>query len=166
VNLEDIDPIKVDFRVPEPSLRDLREGQAIEVTLDAYPGESFSGQVFAINPRVNVEGRSVVLRARLPNPDGRLRPGLFARVELVIERQDNALLVPEQAIMPTEEGNFVFRVVDGMAVRTPVTLGQRRGGRVQVVKGLSQGEVVIVAGQMKVRDGAPVSARQPAGAGA
>ena len=68
VNLEDIDPIKVDFRVPEPSLRDVREGQRIEVALDAYPGEAFPGEVFAIDPRIDVEGRAVVLRARASSP--------------------------------------------------------------------------------------------------
>ncbi len=165
VNLEDIDPIKVDFRVPEPSLRDVREGQRIEVALDAYPGEAFPGEVFAIDPRIDVEGRAVVLRARLNNPDGRLRPGLFARVNLMVERTPDALLVPEQAIMPIEGGNVVFRVVDGKAVRTEVELGQRRMGQVQIRRGLSLGDTVIVAGQMKVRDGGSVTVRRPGEAG-
>lgn len=165
VNLEDIDTIKVDFRVPEPSLRDVRVGQTIEVSLDAYPGSTFPGEVFAIDPRIDVEGRSIVLRARLSNPDGRLRPGLFARVNLVVERAPDAVLIAEQAIVPMHETNLVFRVIDGKAVRTPVILGQRRGGMVQVIEGLAPGETVIIAGQMKVRDGAPVTIFRPGAAG-
>ncbi|MFN4090691.1 MAG: efflux RND transporter periplasmic adaptor subunit [Alphaproteobacteria bacterium] len=162
VNLEDIDPIKVDFRVPEPSLRDVREGQTIEVALDAYPGEAFPGTVFAIDPRIDMEGRSIVLRARLDNPDGRLRPGLFARVNLVVDRTDAATLIPEEAIVPVEGGNVVFRVVDGKAERVPVRIGQRRMGQVQILDGLSVGDSVIVAGQMRVRDGAAVTTRPAA----
>ena len=157
VNLEDIDPIKVDFRVPESALRLLRDRQQIEIQVDAFPGETFQGQVYAIDPQIDVQGRSVVLRARVPNPDGRLKPGLFARVSLIVERRDNAMLVPEQAVVPLEGGSAVFRVVDGKAALTRVELGQRRAGQVEIVRGLAPGDQVVTAGQLKLRDGAPVT---------
>ena len=157
VNLEDIDPIKVDFRVPESALRLLRVGQAIELQVDAFPGQTFQGQVYAIDPQVDVQGRSVVIRARVPNPDGHLKPGLFARVGLIVERRENAMLVPEQSVVPLEGRSAVFRVIDGTARLTEVQLGQRRAGQVEVVQGLKAGEVVITAGHLKVRDGVRVA---------
>ena len=161
VNLEDIDPIKVDFRVPESALQLLRTGQAIEVQVDAFPGQSFQGEVYAIDPQVDVQGRSIVIRARVANPDNRLKPGLFARVGLIVERRENAMLIPEQAIVPLENGSAVFRVVDGTAKLTQVETGQRRAGQVEIVRGLQPGEIVITAGQLKVRDGAPVTVSAP-----
>ena len=157
VNLEDIEPIKVDFRVPESGLRLLKSGQRIQVQVDAFPGETFEGEAYAIDPQVDVQGRSIVVRAQIPNADGRLKPGLFARVGLIVDQRENALLVPEQAIVPLEGRSAVFRVVDGKAKLTEVVLGQRRGGQVEIVRGLQAGETVITAGQMRVRDGVPVS---------
>ncbi len=163
VNLENIDPIKVDFRVPESALRLLREGQTVSVQVDAFPGESFEGEVYAIDPQVDIQGRSVAVRARLPNPDRRLKPGLFARVSLIIERREDAMLIPEQAVVPTEKGAVVFTIVGGKAVETQVQLGRRRDGKVEVLSGLAPGDIVISAGQMKVRNGTPVTIQPPAG---
>ncbi len=157
VNLESLDPIKVDFRIPEVHLAALRSGQTLDVVVDAYPGQAFSGQVYAIDPAVDLNGRAVLVRARLPNADGLLRPGLFARVALVVERQDNAIQVPEQAIVPRGAEVMVFRVVDGKAVPTPVKTGKRRAGMVEVTEGLGPDDTVITAGQMKVRPGAAVN---------
>lgn len=163
VNLENIDPIKVDFRVPEPSLSEIREGQAVEVQVDAFPGETFVGEAYAIDPRIDTSGRSVVIRARLENDDRRLRPGLFARVEVIVERRGDAILVPEQAIVPLQDRTAVFRVVDDKAVLTTVRTGQRRSGEVEIVEGLSRDDVVVTAGQLKIRDGATVAVKAPAG---
>jgi len=156
VNLENIDPIKVEFRVPERFLSGLARGQGLRVTVDAFPGRAFEGEVYALDPRVDTAGRSVAIRARVPNSDRVLRPGLFARVNLAIESRKNALIVPEQAIVPRGDERFVFKVVDGKAVMTKVILGQRRTGRVEIVDGLEPGDVVVTAGQIKIRDGAPV----------
>lgn len=156
VNLEDIDPIKVDFRVAERFLPAVRRGQTIEIRVDAFPGHTFRGEVYAIDPHLDVAGRSIVIRARVANPDRALRPGLFARVTLILETKPKALTVPEQAIVPRGEDQFVFTVVDGKARRTKVTTGMRRGGRVEIVKGLAGNDMVVTAGQMKIRDGAPV----------
>lgn len=159
VNLEAIDALKVDFRVPELFLADIRPGQKITVHVDAFKDARVEGAVYAINPLIDENGRSVVIRARIPNTDFRLRPGLFARIDLALERRDDAVTVPEQAIVPVKDGHMVFRVVDGKAVATPVTVGIRRQTRVEIVDGLSAGDMVVTAGQLKLRDGVPVSPR-------
>lgn len=156
VNLEQIDPLKADFRVAEVYLGAVRPGQGIELAVDAFPGETFAGAVYAIDPLIDESGRSVVLRARLPNEDGRLRPGLFARVTLVLNERDDALQIPEQALVPQGQDQFVFRVVEGKAALTKVEVGIRREGMVEIVSGLGPEDQVVTAGQLKIRDGAPV----------
>jgi len=157
VNLEDIDPIKVDFRIPERFLASLSTGQHIRVRVDAFPGGVFDGEVYAIDPQIDPAGRSIAIRARIANPDRILRPGLFARVRLIVEERSDAMVVPEQAIVPRGERRYVFRVVDGKATLTEVRLGQRRAGDVEVLEGLGAGDVVVTAGQLKIRDGVPVT---------
>jgi len=154
VELADIDPIKLDFRVPELALTDLRAGQRVHVALDALPGRSFEGEIYAIDPIVDVAGRAIRLRARIPNPARELSPGLFARVRLVVERREHALLVPESAVFARDGKPFVYRVVDGRAVLTEVVLGQRRPGEVEIRQGVDRGDVVVTAGQQQVRNGA------------
>jgi membrane fusion protein (multidrug efflux system) len=156
VNLEQIDPLKADFRVAEIYLGAVRPGQRIELAVDAFPGETFAGEVYAIDPLIDESGRSIVLRARLPNAEGRLRPGLFARVTLVLNERDDALQIPEQALVPQGQDQFVFRVVDGKAMLTKVQVGIRREGMVEIVSGLGPEDEVVTAGQLKIRDGAPV----------
>lgn len=153
VELAKIDPIKVDFRVPELVLSSLRPGQPIRVTVDALPGETFEGEIYVIDPIVDENGRAVRLRARIPNTDRLLRPGLFARVRIVVESRENAVLVPESAVFAEGQQRFVYRVVDERAVLTPVGLGHRRPGQVEVVSGLSAGDVVVTAGHQQLRDG-------------
>ncbi|MGH8670039.1 MAG: efflux RND transporter periplasmic adaptor subunit, partial [Burkholderiales bacterium] len=101
-------------------------------------------------------GRAIRLRARIPNPRGELSPGLFARVQIVVERRENALLVPESAVFAEGAKRFVYRVIDGRAVLTGVQLGQRRPGQVEVRKGLGRDDVVVTAGHQQIRDGTPV----------
>ncbi|CAG1008537.1 Multidrug resistance protein MdtA [Burkholderiales bacterium] len=169
VNLEAIDPLKVDFRVPEVHFKKLRVGQSLQLSLDAFPGQTFAGRIYAINPAIDAAGRAVVLRATVQNNDGRLRPGGFARVRLLLDEQGEALMIPEQALVPTGEDQFVYKVQEGRAQRLKVDIGQRRDGRVEVVRGLNADETVVVAGQMKLRDGVPVKPLgepAPAAAGA
>lgn len=163
VNLEDVDPVKVDFRVPEIFLGKLRTGQSIQVQVDAFSDEVFAGEVYALDPRIDVEGRSVALRARIANPQVKLRPGLFARVTLVTERRSDALLVPEQAIFARGAESFVYVVRDGKALLTPIELGLRQGARVEVRAGLQAGDQIVTAGHLKLRDGAPVRLIEPVG---
>jgi membrane fusion protein, multidrug efflux system len=157
VGLDAIEQIKVDFKVPEKYLSAVHTGQPIEIKLDAFPGETFKGEVYAIDPRVDIEGRSVFIRARVPNVGEKLRPGQFARVTLIREVKPDALTVPEAAIVPKGEDQFVFKIVDGKAQLSKVSIGTRRAGRVELVEGVSAGELVVTAGQLKIRDGAAVT---------
>ena len=161
VELADVDPLKVDFRVPELALGALRPGQAIRVTVDALPGKSFEGEIDAIDPIVDVAGRAIRLRASIPNRKRELLPGLFARVQIVVERREGALLIPESAVFAEGNRRFVYRVREGRAALTQVELGQRRPGKVEVRKGLGRGDVVVTAGHQKLRDGAAVEVLQP-----
>jgi membrane fusion protein (multidrug efflux system) len=157
IGLDAIEQIKVDFKVPEKYLPTVHNGQAIEIKVDAFPGQVFKGQVFAIDPRVDIEGRSIFIRARVPNQEQKLRPGQFARVMLIHEVKPDALTVPEAAIVPKGEDQFVFKIVDGKAQLAKVSIGTRRAGRVELVDGVAAGELVVTAGQLKIRDGAAVT---------
>ena len=162
-NLESLGAMKLDFRAPETYLARLRTGQTLAVRVDAWPDQPFEGAIYAIEPGVDEETRTVLLRARLPNKGNKLRPGLFARVALILEQRENALMVPEQAIVPIGQKTFVYRVADGKAAMTPVQLGLRRPGQVEIVQGVSAGDVVVTDGQLKIRDGAAVKALPPEG---
>ena len=167
VNLEMIDPLKVDFRVPEIFLSAVRNGQPIEVGVDAYPELRFPGEVYAIDPQIDTAGRSIVIRARITNPDDKLRPGLFARVTLTLAVRENAVFIPEESLIPVGNQHFVLKLIDPpagatvpqgakMAKNTLVKLGDRRKGEVEIVEGLAPGDIVVTAGVLKVRDGMPV----------
>jgi len=153
VNVEQIDPMKVDFRVPELFLPEVSMGQRLDVTVDALPGRRFTGEVIALDPRIDVNGRALVLRALVPNDHGLLKPGLFARVTVILEQRDDALLVPESALVPSGRSLFVFKAVDGAAVRQPVEVGLYRKGQAEILTGLERGDLVVTAGQVKLRDG-------------
>ena len=161
VDLTSIHPLKLDFRVPELALVDVRRGQAVQVTVDALAGRGFSGEIYAIDPVVDVAGRAIRIRARVPNPKGELTPGLFARVQVVVARRENALLLPESAVFARDDKTYVYRVIDGRAVRTVVLLGQRRPGFVEVREGLARDARVVTAGQQQLRDGATVKFAEP-----
>jgi membrane fusion protein (multidrug efflux system) len=121
----------------------------------------FDGKIFAIDPIVDVNGRAIRLRAQVANPDRRLAPGFFARIRIVVEQRQNAVLVPESAVFPVAGKTLVYRVMDGKAVQTEVTLGLRRPGEVEVRRGLSAGDTVVKAGQQRLRDGATVQVVTP-----
>ncbi|MDH3287641.1 MAG: efflux RND transporter periplasmic adaptor subunit [Betaproteobacteria bacterium] len=154
--LEGIGTLKLDFRVPELYLGRIRPEQEVEVRVDAFSGDTFRGAIYALEPAVDEQSRTVLLRAHVPNPDVRLKPGMFARVLLVLGTRKNALLVPEQALVPRGNDNFVFRIVDNKAVLSKVELGLRRPGQVEITKGLTAGEQIVVDGQLKLRPGVPV----------
>jgi len=163
VNLYDLSFVKVDFRIPEMHAGQVKVGQRISMTLDAYPGREFVGDVYAIDPQVDLNGRSLLLRARIANSDAVLRAGLFARVELVLANEESVLMVPETALVPSGEEQFVYRVVDGKSVWTRIERGVRQGGLVQVTAGLQEGDLVVTAGHLKIHDGMPVNPLPPQG---
>jgi membrane fusion protein (multidrug efflux system) len=157
VNLESIDPLKVDFRVPEVYMRQVEVGQTMQVQLDALPGKTFEGRVLAMNPLVDAAGRAVVIRAVVRNPDTSLRPGMFTRVRLITRDVKEALVLPEQALVPQGDQQFVYRIIDDKAVRTRVDVGQRQEAKVEILTGVAKDDVVVTAGQQKLRDGAAVA---------
>jgi membrane fusion protein (multidrug efflux system) len=142
--------------VPEIFMSQVKAGQTLQVNLDALPDKAYEGVVYAINPLIDANGRSIVIRAQVPNRDGRLRPGMFARVRLFTSEMRDTLVVPEESIIPVGDDKFVYRVVDGRAQRQKVEIGQRRDGRVEIVGGLAAGDRVVTAGVVKLRDGAAV----------
>lgn len=161
INLEEIRTLKVDFRLPELTLAQLRQGQSVELATDARPGEMFSATLDAIDPLVDASGRSILLRARLANPEGKLRPGMFARVRLILGERRDVLTVPEEALVPRGDDQLVYRVTEGKAQQVRVKTGLRRQAKVEIVEGLKAGDLVVTAGQLKLRDGAPVTVAQP-----
>ena len=158
VNLESIDPVKVDFRIPEIHAAVLKTGQEILVMLDALPGKTFKGVVYAIDPLIDPNGRAVILRATVENTEQTLRPGMFARVRLVLSQRDDAIMLPETAVFPIGDKRFVYKVADGKAVRVEVTTGLRREGRVEIVSGLTLSDEVVLEGNFKLQDGRPLTA--------
>jgi membrane fusion protein (multidrug efflux system) len=156
VRLENIGSIKADFRVPEVFLGKLKPNQEVALKLDAFPNEEFRGRVYAVHPAVDEQTRTVLLRARIPNRGFKLKPGMFARVVVTTETRPNAIIVPEQAIWPQGQDNFVYRVVDGKAALTKIQIGNRQPGEVEIAAGLGPTDVVVTEGQIKLRDGAPV----------
>lgn len=166
VNLEDIDPLKLDFRVPERFLPVVQIGQTIGVEIDAFPDRTFAGEVAAIDPQIDEAGRSLVVRAVVQNPDDQLRPGLFARVTLTLSTRKDAVWVDEAAIVPMGDQATVFKVVEDEEGKTsakvqPVRLGLRQPGRVEIVEGLETGDRVVTAGVLKIGDGAPIQVVPP-----
>lgn len=156
VNFQNCNPMKVDFSVPETSAGLLKVGQEIEIRVDAIPGKTFSGKVYAIDPQLDVNGRSLALRATIPNPDFELKSGYFARVELIVEEKEGALMIPEEALLPAGNKYSVYKIVDGKAVKQEVKTGLYRRGEVEITDGLEAGDIVVTAGQMKIREGAAV----------
>jgi membrane fusion protein (multidrug efflux system) len=153
--LDDTSTIKLDFTVPETYLTVVVPGLDITARSVAYPDTNFSGTVSSIDSRVDPATRSITVRALLPNRSGLLKPGMFLTTRLSRGAVD-ALLVPEQALVPEGGQMFVFVVRDGTAEKRRIQIGQRRVGEVQVVEGLSAGELIVTEGTQKLRDGAPV----------
>ncbi|HLF97160.1 MAG TPA: efflux RND transporter periplasmic adaptor subunit, partial [Methylococcaceae bacterium] len=158
-NLEAVDRLKVDFRIPEEFAGQLHPGQSLQVVVDAFPGRTFAGEVYALDPRLDDQARAILLRGRLANPDGMLRPGMFARLTLVLSAGREALFVPEHAVTGLGSRQFVFVVDGGKAVQREVKIGAHKDGAVEILDGLAADAAVVVDGQMKLRDGAPVAVK-------
>ncbi len=163
VNIEDMDAIYVDFRLPERFQTKIQRGQTALVDLDALPGRQYAAVVQAIDPLVDANGRSVGVRACIDNRNLQLRPGMFARITAVFGQRENARVIPEEAIVPQAGRQFVIRLVDGpdqdtkIAQRVEVKVGIRRPGRVEITEGLRPGDLVVTAGQQRIqKDGMPV----------
>lgn len=160
VTLQALDPIHVDFFLPQQALAQLKVGQKIASVVDTWPTEIFSGEITAINPKVDTATRNVQVRATLPNADERLLPGMFARVEIVVGKPRDLVTVPVTAIASNPYGDTVY-VVEGkepdLTVRQVfVKTGETRGDIVSVLDGVTAGQTVVTAGQLKLHKGSPV----------
>lgn len=161
VRLEDDSVLKVDFRVPEVYVGQIKPGQTLDVTMDADANSRFKGQVQAFDTALDEKTRTLLVRAVIPNGDHKLRPGMFARINVPMQHGRQALLLPEQAVVPKGGNTFVYKIVDGKASLTRVQLGNRRPGEVEVLDGLAKGDQVVVEGQIKLQPGAPVMVLGP-----
>jgi len=159
--LDDTSIIKLDFSVPENLLATMRAGLSVRATAPAFPGRAFVGKVASIDSRVDMNTRSVTVRALLANEDGALKAGMFLNVTLANDER-SALVIPEEALTPEAERQYVFVVSDGRAQRREVRIGGRSPGNVEILAGLTAGERVIVEGTQKVRDGSQVVASERA----
>ncbi|MQP64104.1 efflux RND transporter periplasmic adaptor subunit [Niveispirillum sp. SYP-B3756] len=157
--LDDTSVMKLEFTVPEVALPQLRLGMEIAASSNVYPGQAFQGTLSAVDTRIDSVTRTLAALARLPNTDGHLHPGMFMTVRLTLENRANVVLVPEEALVPVGDRQFVYLVVDGKVQRQEITIGARSGGNVEAAQGLQGGELIITRGTQKVREGLPVNAK-------
>lgn len=162
--LEALDPVYVDFALPERRLSEIEVDQPVEVKVDAYPERVFEGQIQAISPAVNRETRNIQVRALVPNPDRLLLPGMFARIDTLLALRGDVLTLPRQAIAFNTYGDSVFLIKQAdddsdatlIVQRRQVKTGSARGQEIEILEGLEIGERVVLAGQVKLRNGASV----------
>jgi membrane fusion protein (multidrug efflux system) len=166
VTLQQLDPIYVDFFLPEQALAQIKVGQHVAAKIDAYPGHAFDGAISAINSLVDVATRNVQIRATFNNPDSRLLPGMFATVDIDVGSAQRLVTLPQTAIAYNSYGNIVFLVEEKgkdaagkprlVARQTFVTTGETRGDQVSILSGVKEGDTVVTAGQMKLRNDSPL----------
>ncbi|MBX3604673.1 MAG: efflux RND transporter periplasmic adaptor subunit [Piscinibacter sp.] len=157
VSLEDRSSMWVDFRLAERYLARLKPGQGVEVQVDALPGRRYAGQVVAVDALLDANGRSLLVRARLADPQGELRSGMFARARTVFSVREQAVVVPEEALVPQGGKQYLVKVVDGpngkVSQRLEAQIGARLPGKVEILGGLKAGEVVVTAGHARLMRG-------------
>ncbi len=157
VNIEDASSMSVDFRLPERYLARLKPGQPVDVQVDALPGRSFQGRIDAVDSQLDANGRSLLVRARLPNPKGELKAGMFARTRTVFAVREQAVVVPEEALVPQGGRQYLIKVVDTpdgkVSQRIEARIGMRLPGRVEILDGVAAGDVVVTAGQARLLRG-------------
>ncbi|MBA8880955.1 efflux RND transporter periplasmic adaptor subunit [Phyllobacterium myrsinacearum] len=166
VTLQLLDPIQLDFSMPQQALSQIKVGQPVTATLDAYGNQAFDGKIVAISPLVDSQSRNLTIRASLSNSDRKLLPGMFGNVSVVVGEPQNYITLPQTAVTINPYGNVVYVVTDKgkgadgkpqlVASQKFVTTGQARGDQIAVTKGLSAGEIVVTSGQLKLSNGSPV----------
>jgi membrane fusion protein, multidrug efflux system len=152
------------FYLPEQAVSAVRPGIPVSIKVAPFPDDRFAGEVYFVSPTLEAEGRRILVKAWIPNPDRRLLPGLFAEIEAEIARREDALLVPDSALVYDLEGTFLWKIdAESRAHRVPIEVGLRQEGKVEVAKGLAPGDVVVAAGIHKVKDGQKVKGAAPDG---
>lgn len=163
--LQTLDPIEVDFTVPQQELARIETGQTVTATTDAFPDREFTGLIRAISPKVERSTRSFAVRGRVDNPDGLLRPGMFVRTSVRFEDESDVITLPQTAVTYNPYGDSVFLVNEtendnGETVKTVerkfVRTGETRGDQVQILEGVEKGQTVVTSGQLKLRNGSRV----------
>jgi membrane fusion protein (multidrug efflux system) len=175
-SLHSVSPIHAEFWVPQQALAELHAGQKARVRTDAYPDGEWDGEITTVNPEVDVATRNVRVRATFPNGDGRLRPGMFANVEVFSKENRPALIIPATAVLFAPYGDSVFAIEEqkddktgktsAVARQKFVRLGDRRGDFVAVASGLSAGETIVSSGAFKLRNGMAVAVNNALAPGA
>lgn len=172
VNIEDIEAIYVDFRLPERFQGKVQRGQTAQLEIDALPGRRYTAQIQAIDPLIDANGRSIGIRGCIDNRQMQLRPGMFARVNAVFGARNDARMIPEEAIVPQGGRLFVIKLLDGpdastrTTQRVEVKAGLRSPGKVEILQGLEPGDTVVTTGQQRVpRDGTVVTVVELASSG-
>ena len=162
VTLQALDPIFVDFYMPQQALDQIAVGQDITAAVDTYPGATFAGKIAAINPKIDANSRNVQIRAQLANPDHKLMPGMYATVNIAVGQTQSFVTLPQTTVTYNPYGSTVFLVQQSkaengqdqlIAHQTFITTGQTRGDQVAVTKGVNAGDTVVSAGQLKLRNG-------------
>jgi len=161
VTLQELDPVYVDFRLPQEQLAQVRPGLEVRLTLDAFPGESFTGKINAVDPLVDSSSRNFQAEATVPNPTRKLLPGMFVRVAVLSSTQQHYLTLPQTSITFNPYGSTVFLVEkdakgNRTAQQTFVTTGATRGDQIAVLTGIKEGEEVVTSGQLKLKNGTPL----------
>jgi membrane fusion protein, multidrug efflux system len=165
VTLQALDPINFDFHLPQQTLQSLKPGQTVTIAVDAFPGQTFTGKIITIDPKVDPATRNIAVRAQFPNPGHKLLPGMFATAEIDTGAQQRFLTLPQTAITFNPYGNMVYVVAQGtgpngkpaeIVRQAVVKTGETRGDQIQILDGLKEGQVVVSAGQLKLQNGIPV----------
>lgn len=156
----DIEAVELALDVPEKFLAQVKPEQTAELTVDAWPGETFTGKVTKISPVIDLDTRTAPVEITLPNPGYRLKPGMFARVRLVLEERPNLPVIMKEAILGKAPDIYVYVVSNNVAYQRNVSLGLREGADYEVTEGLQPGELVVIMGQQRLRDGAEVSVEE------
>jgi membrane fusion protein (multidrug efflux system) len=156
--LNDINPLRVDFKIPEVYVGRLSVGEKILIHSHAYPNQTFQGEIYALDSQIDPNTRSINVRASVANPDEKLLPGAFVDVKVETGMPQKWISIPETAILYDDKGEYVYRVIKKLPVKTPVILGPRKNGMVAVTSGLQVGDKVITTGAFKVIPGEPVMA--------
>ncbi|PWU08960.1 MAG: hypothetical protein C5B50_28600 [Verrucomicrobia bacterium] len=160
ITLMDYSRVRVQAFVPEPEVPFIKNGTPAKVMLEELPGSSFSGSVTRFAHALDPATKTMLAEIELPNPDGELRPGAYASVQLEVERKQNALLVPAQALLTEKAGTSVFTVADGKAKKIPVQVGFNDSANVEIASGVREGQAVILIGKLTLNDGQPVNATE------
>jgi len=159
ITLQSVNPQHAAFNVPERYADRLRRGQLVSFHVAAIPGKNFSGEVVFVDPVVELPGRTILIKARVPNSEHELQAGMFIEARLATDIRPNAVVVPEDALLPMQGATFVWVVKDGKATQRQVTVGVRTAGWAEVQSGVEAGDQVVVGGLERLFPNAPVMAR-------